>query len=274
MGFWFDDRTGILRFDRLVFVVIMFGIGIWFVFSAFVIIPAGHRGVVLLLGAVQEGILNEGFHVITPFVNSVQVMEVRTLKYEVDSSAATGDLLDVRTKVAVNYHISPTAVNTIFQTVGLDFEGRIIVPAVQEVVKATTAKFDAEKLITQRASVKVQLEDALKSRLGERGLIVETISITDFQFPTQFNQAITDKQTAVQLKLKAENDLERIKVEAQQAIAKAEGDAESIRIINEQLQKSPQYIQFIATQKWDGKLPPLLSGVLPFVQVPSTPIGQ
>ncbi len=239
-------------------------------FSSFTIVPAGHRGVVLRLGAVEDRVLGEGFHMIIPFIQTVEKMEVRTQRYDSKATAATKDLLDVNTNVAVNYHLSEKAVNKLYQEIGLDYEERVIAPAVQEVVKATTAKFDAEKLVTERASVKEQIEQSLKDRLSSRDVFVETISITDFTFPKQFNDAITDKQTAIQLKLKAENDLERIKVEAQQAVAQAEGQAQSIEVINTQLQKSPQYIQYMATQKWDGKMPLAVgSGALPFIQIPA-----
>lgn len=264
----FVNKQGKINAARVLVIPIVFIISIILLFSTFITVPSGHRGVVVELGAVKQTVLGEGFHTITPFIQSVQNMEVRTRKYEVDASAATKDLLDVRATVAVNYHLSEGNVNKIFQTVGLGFEDRIIAPAVQEVAKSTIAKFDAEKLITERALVKLQIEELLKERLLSRDILVEAISITNFEFPEKFNQAIIDKQTAVQLKQKAENDLERIKVEANQQVARAVGESESIRIINEQLLKSPQYIQFIATQKWDGKLPLATGGVLPFIQIP------
>lgn len=260
-------RFPVFRVFGLIVVLIVV---IWIFLSTFVIVPAGHRGVVLELGAVSDVVLGEGFHVITPFIQNIHLMEVRTQKYEVEATAATKDLLDVTTRVAVNYHLSETAVNKIYQTIGPDFENRIIAPAEQETVKAITARFNAEELITQRATVKHEIEETLRERLQARDIIVETISLTDFQFPQKFNQAIIDKQTAIQLKLKAENDLERIKVEADQQIAKARGEAESIKIINEELQRSPQYLQFLAVQKWDGVLPIATgSGAVPFINIPT-----
>jgi regulator of protease activity HflC (stomatin/prohibitin superfamily) len=228
-------------------------------FATFVIVPAGYRGVVLNLGAVEDRVLGEGFHIIIPYIESVQTMEVRTQKYEIDCSSATKDLLDVNTKIAVNYKLSENLVNKVYQTMGMDYRERVIAPAVQEVVKATTANFNAEELIAMRPTVKQQIENTLKERLSSRDIIVEIISLTDFKFPEQFNDAITSKQTAVQLKLKAVNDLERIKVEAQQAIEKAKGEAESTRVVNEELMKSPLYLQFLAVNRWDGKLPLVVS---------------
>ena len=268
MGFWIDETDGDLNWGKVVPTLVILVVAVWFVFSSFVIVPAGHRAVVLKLGAVEDRVLGEGFNTITPFIQDAIIMDVRTLKYEVKASAATKDLLDVGTTIAVNYHLTENSVNDVYQTVGVDFEDKLIAPAVQEVVKAITANFEAGNLITERPLVKQQIDEALHERLAPRGIYVETISLTDFTFPEKFNAAIVDKQTAVQLKLKAENDLQRIEVEARQAVAKAEGEAEAIRVINEQLQRSPQYNQYVAVAKWNGIMPLVVGGAMPLINIP------
>ena len=266
---FYDEDKDQIRWGRILFVVIGLIFVIATIFSTFVIVPAGHRAVVLMLGAVEGRVFGEGFHVIAPFFESVQIMEVRTVKYEATATAATKDLLDVTTQVAVNYHIAPSAVNDIFQTVGLDYENRLIAPAVQEVVKSVTARFDAEQLITQRPVAKQAVDELLAQRLSERSIIVETVSLTDFKYPDKFNQAIIDKQTAIQLKQKAENDLGRIQVEAQQAVAKAEGDARAIQLLQEQLKVSPDFVRYMAVQKWNGILPIVTGGGnMPLIDIP------
>ena len=237
--------------------------------SSIVIVGPGQRGILLEFGRVTGDVYGEGLHIIIPLVNSVPIMDVRTQKFETDSTAASKDLQDTHTKVALNYHLSPEMVDDIYQTLGSGYADKYIAPAIQEVVKASTAKFNAEELITQRPLIKDAIEEGLKNRLNSRGIIVEIVSITDFQFSKQFTEAIESKVTAQQLALKAENDLERIKIEAQQAIEKAKGEAEAIRIINEQLERSPNYIEFLATQKWDGKLPLATGNATPFIQIPT-----
>ena len=243
--------------------IIIFGI----VLNPFVIIDAGHRGVVLNFGQVQPDILGEGIHIRTPIQQNIISMDVRTQKYQVDAEAATQDLLDVTTTIAINYHLEPEKVNAIYQTIGADFEQTVIAPAVEETVKQVTARFIAEHLITNRTEVKLEIETSLHDRLITRGINVETISIINFAFPSLFNDAITAKQTALQLKEKAENDLLRIQVEAQQKVAAAQGDAQAIEIVQLQLAKNPTYIQYLATTKWNGVLPIATSGV-PFINIP------
>lgn len=236
--------------------------------NSIAIVPAGFKGVLLNWGAVSGQSLEPGIHFIVPIEQSIVSMDVRTQRYDAKAEAATKDLLDVTTDVAVNYHVDPSQVNNIYQLLGLSYQDNVIAPAVQEVVKASTANFDAKQLITDRADVKQKIDDALQKRLAERGLILETTSITDFNFPTQFNDAITAAQTSTQQVEKAKNDLNRITIEAEQAVAQARGQSEAIGIINEQLQKSLNYIQWQAVQKWNGVMPLATGGALPFINIP------
>ncbi|MFL6322003.1 MAG: prohibitin family protein, partial [Nitrososphaeraceae archaeon] len=119
-----------------------------------VVVQAGHRGVVLYLGAVENKVLGEGLHYIIPFAEQVIQLEVRTLKFQADASAASNDLQEVATVIALNYHIDPNDANKVYQQLGADYSDRIIAPTIQESVKASVAKFNAEELITKRETAK------------------------------------------------------------------------------------------------------------------------
>lgn len=211
---WVGALAGAVIFVTAVFLTIAIGQ-----------VDAGYRGTVLRFGAVTERTLGEGLYFVTPFLNSVQKMDVQIHAYETPASAASKDLQEVATNVTLNYHVDPEKVNRVYQTLRRDFVPRIIVPAVQEGVKAVTARFDAEELITKRPSVKTGIEEVLRERLAQNGIILETVSITNFQFSQAFESSIEAKQVAVQDALKAENDLRRIEVEARQAAASALGRA-------------------------------------------------
>lgn len=263
-------------------VIVLIIIGV-VVASAVQIVDAGHRGVLLHWNAVDLNAapLSEGLHFVTPFADSVVQMEIRTLKFVKTTSAASKDLQTVSTEITVNYHPSPNSVNILYQTVGLDYENRIITPTVEEVVKQVTAKYNAEELITKRPLVKSDFEADISSRLNEFNIITDTVSITDFQFSALFAQAIESKVEAEQKAFKAENDLKRIEVEARQHAAQAEGiaqaniaeasgEAEAIRIINNALSTNPHYLEWLKTQQWDGKLPLVVGeGGTPFIAIPT-----
>ncbi len=249
------------------------------------IVDAGNRGVLLHWNAVDVASppLEEGLHFVVPFQDSVVNIEVRTLKFTKDTSSASKDLQTVTTEVTVNYRPAPNSVNTLYKEVGLQYESRVIQPAVEEVVKQVTARYNAEELITKRPQVKADIEQEITTRLNVYNINTDVISITDFQFSTLFAQAIESKVEAEQKALKAENDLIRIEVEARQLeaqaeglaaanIAEANGEAEAIEIINKALAENPNYLEWLKTKEWDGKLPLVVGeGGVPFISIPVEP---
>ncbi len=236
-------------------------------FGAFGTIGAGERGVLLQFGAVKDKVFDEGLYIKIPLIQRVVTMDVKIKKDEVPASASSKDLQIVTSKIALNYHLDPDAVNKVWQEVGKNYNARIIAPSIQEAVKAVTAKFTAEELITKREIVKEQIKANLAERLFERNIMVDEFNIIDFSFSTAFNDAIEAKVTAEQLKLKAERDLERIKIEAEQKIAEARGKAQAIQIEAQALRANPQVVELRWIEKWDGKTPTYWGSASPFIGI-------
>ena len=230
-------------------------------------IDAGHRGIILNLGAVSDKILEEGLHFQIPFVQKIKSIDVRILKKETKAQAASKDLQNISTLIALNYHLNPQKVNELYKNVGMDFEDKVIDPAVQEIVKSITAKYTAAELITLREEVSTGIKTGLDSRLQKYYMIIDDFSIKDFEFSQTFAKAIEAKQEAEQLALKAERDLQRVKIEAEQQIATARAEAETLRLKN--VSVSPLMIQLNAIEKWDGKLPQYMlgNGSVPFINL-------
>jgi len=174
----------------------------------------------------------------------------------------------VITTIAINYKIIPESVPEIYKTLGVNYAETIIYPMEQETNKAITAKFTAEELITKRNDVREAMKTELAEKLRTRNIIVEEISIVNFEFSPSFSQAIEAKVTAEQTALKEQNNLKVIEFLAQQKVAEAKGQAEAIQIIEEQLSKSTTYIEWMKVNKWDGHLPSVTSGML-FIDVTS-----
>lgn len=221
----------------------LFMIIISILLMSIIIVPAGNRGIQLRFGEVS-GVMGEGLNWKAPFVDTVKNISVKTQKYEIGATSASKDLQDVNTTVALNYRLTPDQVGVIYKTIGMQYIEVIANPVIQESVKQITARYDAEDMILKRADVKNEMTSAITERLAERGIVAEAVSITNFQFSDTFTQSIEAKVSAQQEILTAKNQLERIKVEAEQALAKAEGEknariakaqgeAESIRIVTE-----------------------------------------
>ncbi|MFL6316030.1 MAG: prohibitin family protein, partial [Nitrososphaeraceae archaeon] len=159
---------------KILAAIITFIVIIVILSESVVIVQAGHRGVVLYVGAVENKVLGEGLHFIIPFAEQVIQLEVRTLKFQADASAASNDLQEVATVIALNYHIDPSKSNIIYQQLGADYTSRIIAPTIQESVKASVAKFNAEQLVTNRETAKATIAQAISGTLSARNILVET----------------------------------------------------------------------------------------------------
>jgi regulator of protease activity HflC (stomatin/prohibitin superfamily) len=218
-----------------VLLVVLFGFRPW------VQIGAGERGVVQNFGAVQEVVLGEGLHFKIPVVQTVIIMDVKIQKVTTDAPSSSSDLQDVDLSVALNYHIIPEKANLVYQTIGTQYKERIIDPTIQEVMKAVSARYTAEELITKRPAVSMEMKEALTQRLIASNISVDAFSIINFSFSATFTEAIEAKQTAEQNALKAKRDLDRIKVEAEQTIAAATAEAEALRL--QKMNISPDLIE-------------------------------
>ena len=243
------------------------------VLAPFAIVPAGTRGVMTTFGKVSLEVLEEGIHFRIPIAQRVHLVDVQVQKGEGQGDAASMDLQTIHTTVALNYHIDPNEVVRVFREIGLDVGSRIVVPAVQESVKAATATYTAEQLISKRPEVKEKIRSHLAERLHKFGLVVDEFSITNFDFSKSFNESIEAKATAEQLRMKAERDLARIKIEAEQKVASARAEAESLALQKAQI--STDLIRLRETEnqreaikKWDGKLPTMVTGgSMPFINI-------
>ena len=236
------------------------------IMNPFVKIDAGERGVLLNFGAVQGEVLGEGLHLRIPIMQKIVKMDVKIQKSETRAEAASKDLQDIKSVIALNYHVIPEKANWVYQNIGVAFKERVIDPTVQEAVKAVTARYTAVQLIGDRENVSTAIKDALSQKLADYNLSVDGFSVIDFSFSKKFTDAIEAKQEAEQFALKAARDLDRIKIEAEQKITQAKAEAESLRLQKQQITSEMIELRKVealreAIAKWNGTVPNvLLSG--------------
>ncbi len=263
-----ESLTSVLKTVVKVFVGIIVVMLLINIMSFFTVVNAGERGILLQLGTVKE-VYEPGLHFQVPLLTNVVIMDVQTQKSQDTVDAASKDLQQIEATVALNYHADPGNVDKIYQQIGMDYASRIIDPSIQESVKEVTAQYTAEELIAKRAEVKTLIVKSLQERLKPYNVIVDDVSIVNFNFSAEFNASIESKQTAVQSALKAENDLKRIQIEAQQKIETAKADAESIRIQGEALKDNNGLVQLKMVEKWNGQMPYYMGSGQPLIQLPT-----
>ncbi len=238
--------------------------------SSFFTIQPGQRGLIKTLWNISDEVYLDGFHFKIPFITTVVKMDIKVQKTESQASSASKDLQNVSTNLAVNYSLNDKKLVTIYKTIGRedDVAQKLVMPLIQEVVKATTAKFTAEELILKRSEVSDWLKQWLIKWLELYWVNVERVSITNFEFSKQFNEAIEAKVTAEQTALAEKNKLETIKYQAQQKIEQAKweaearvtsakAEAEAIKIQTQAIQAQwwAEYVKLKFIERWDGVLP-------------------
>lgn len=243
----------------LVFLILFFG--------SWATVEAGHRGVVIRMGAVQPIVLAEGFNWKRPWTDAIVDVDIRTLLAKTDAAAASKDMQMVQTEIALNLSVMPEKAAVIYQTIGTDYMAKVVSPAVMESVKSEVAKYTAEELLTKRDMVREGISALLVKKLTPLGFNVESVNVVNFDFSKGFNTAIESKVTAEQNALAAKNLLAQKEFEAQQAVATARGKAESMEIEAKAMAENPQILQLRALERWDGVLPKVTGGAVPFIDV-------
>ncbi len=240
--------------------------------SSMTVVQAGHTGVVVTLGKVDEGVLQEGLHFKIPFVQEIVMIDNRITKLEVSTEAFSKDLQTVSTTLAINYRVDTSKSYSIYKNIGRSYESVLVVPAVNEVLKATTAKYTAEESVTNRTLVSEGLVAGLNEKLNEIGLYITDVNIINFDFSEAYITAIEEKQVAQQQLLKAETEkqtaITNAEAEAEAMKIRAEAEAEANRILSESI--TDELTEYYKIEKWDGKLPVVSgSGTTPILDVSS-----
>ncbi|WP_426369970.1 prohibitin family protein [Pseudocolwellia sp. HL-MZ7] len=243
----------------------------------------GHIGIVKRFSEAKEQV-NPGLHFKVPFIDSVEEIEVRTRKNEERMASSTKEQMPVTVSVSVNWTVDKTAALELFRQYGglSQFESRILDPRFRSATKDVIPRFDAEKLIQDRASAIQAIEANLIEEMKDFPVTVDNIQIENIQLPAKYLTSIETKQTEKNLAAAEEHKLARQNLEAQRDVntakAKADGiklvaiaEAESIRIKGlaeaeaitakaKALGDNPLIVKLTEAQNWDGKLPSTMLG--------------
>ena len=246
--------------------------------GSFVIVPAGHRGVALWWGSVEKKIMGEGLNFKVPVAERVIKVDVKVQPHpfkEID--AASKEYQMVRLTGMMNFHIDPAYVNLLYQTVGLDFANKVIDPAFNDFVKEVVPNYLITEILPKREEIRKRAMTKLGDNLARYHIIVDDIYISNIRFSPEYEKAIEAKQVAQQYVETQRQVLAQREIEAQQKVATAKGEAESIQVVaqgqakaNELLSRSisPILVEYKSIEKWNGILPQVTGGSVPLIQIP------
>jgi regulator of protease activity HflC (stomatin/prohibitin superfamily) len=242
--------------------------------GTFVIVPAGNRGVVLWWGSVEQRVMSEGLNFKVPIAERVIKVDVRVQPHpfkEIDASSKEYQM--VKMTGMMNFHIDPAYVNDLYQKVGLDFADKVIDPAFNDFVKEVVPTYPIGEILPKREEIRKRAMGKLGENLARYHIIVDDIYFANIRFSAEYEKAIEAKQVAQQQVETQRQVLGQREIEAQQKVATAKGEAESIQVVaqgqakaNDALSRSisPILVQYKSIEKWNGILPQVSGGAVPF----------
>jgi regulator of protease activity HflC (stomatin/prohibitin superfamily) len=245
--------------------------------GTFVLVPAGHRGVVLLWGSVENRIMAEGLNFKVPIAEQVIKVDVKVQPHpfkEIDASSREYQM--VKMTGMMNFHIDPAYVNDLYQKVGLDFADKVIDPAFNDFVKEVVPTYPIGEILPKREEIRKRAMAKLGDNLARYHIIVDDIYFANIRFSPGYEGAVEAKQVAQQQVETQKQVLAQREIEAQQKVATAKGEAESILVVaqgqakaNDALSRSisPILVQYKGIEKWNGILPQVSGGAVPFIDL-------
>jgi len=262
---------------RTIATIVVLVIIFLFLWGTFVIVPAGHRGVVLWWGSVEKRVMGEGLNFKVPMAERVIKVDVRVQPHpfkEID--AASKEYQMVKLTGMMNFHIDPSFVNDLYQKVGLDFANKVIDPAFNDFVKEVVPNYLITEILPKREEIRKRAMSKLGDNLARYHIIVDDIYFANIRFTPDYEKAIEAKQVAQQQVETQRQILAQREIEAQQKIATAKGEAESILVVaqgqakaNDALSRSisPILVQYKSIEKWNGILPQVSGGAIPLIDL-------
>lgn len=223
------------------------------------VVKPGYRGVEVTMGSVSPGFKPEGFGLKTPLVTSITQVSIRQQTAEDKAECYSSDLQQITVDLKVLFRIPEASVVKLFQDYDGDPFVSLVAPRVQEALKEVAALQSAEQIVKNREQIKTHSLEIARRKIGQL-LVIEDIVIQNIALTKELEHAIEAKMVQEQEASKSKYFQQRVQIEADTAVIKARGEAESILIRGQALKQNPAFVDLQIVDKWDGIAPVVIGG--------------
>jgi prohibitin 2 len=240
---------------RLIGLAILVFAAVVVVSSSTYVVQPGNRGVVVTLGRVAPDFEPEGFGFRQPFITHIEQVSVRQQTRSLPAECYSSDLQQVKVELRVLYRIPERSVVAIFQQYAGDAFTNLIAPRVQEALKEAAAVQNAETLVKRREEVKLKALELARRKIGADFIEIADLVLYNLQLSPELETAIEQKMVQEQEAEKAKFTQQKTQIEADTAVIRAKGEAESIAIRGKALRDNPDFLKLQVVQTWNGHSP-------------------
>ncbi len=232
----------------------------------FYIVKPGKTAIHLRLGRLAYIHREPGFHLKVPGLDSIVSIPTTIQKTHIETTALSKDLQAIEIGVTINYRY----INEweLYKSTQVDTEEVIIIPFCHETIKSIVALYTAEELIHNRHEAKDRIHHDMVKRLKPHFIDFIEVNFSHADFSPAFIKAVESKQIAVQEAMRSKNVTESIKEAAAQERIRAETEAYAQQTKKDSINEN--ILKMRTIEKWDGKLPLLMSSSsTPFLDISS-----
>ncbi len=255
-----NEKNEIMKWVKGIGFTVLGIIVLCLAFGSFFVVDAGEAAVLSRLGKVEQFSYQPGVSFKAPLISGVTKFDVRTRTLKEKTSCYTADMQTAELDYTITYNVRKDNVHLLYMLVGKDYEVKKIIPVLNDVIKSNIGRWQAQELVSNRDSARVDVNMDLKAKIDNRFFENITIQFNNIDYSDAFEKSIEAKVIAGQQAEKAINDTRRIKEEADQKVIAAKADAEAMTIKAEALARNKGLTEYEAVQKWDGKLPTYMLG--------------
>jgi len=255
----YGNINGVAKKGKLIIIGIILGLFLFVtLLSSFTTVKSGEVGLKVRFGKIVDNSIKEGINFKIPYIERIIIVNIKVQKVELETESSSKDLQTIKTILAVNYKVEGDKASSLYKNVGNSYKETILIPAIQESIKAVMSEYTAEQTITKRNEVSDKCLAEIQSKVEKYGIHIAEFYIIDLDFSQAYNQAIEEKQVAEQKVLTAQQELEKAKIEAEKKVVEAEATNKANQLLKQNVTDEVLMKQFI--EKWDGKLPETYAG--------------
>ncbi len=221
------------------------------------VVEDGQAGVKADFGKINEDALMTGWHWYFPMFSWIEIWNTKTQEIKEAANVPSSEGLISTLDVSVLYNVPVDKVVYVRKTSGAYYRDIVLEPYVREAIRNVVSGYEVKSLFNEkgRKEISAKMLAFLQEKVGTRGITIQDVLLRDVRLPDTFSQSIQMKLKTEQEALQKEFELQKAKKDAEIEVARANGVAQSNKIIAGSIDENYlRYLWINGLQKNDSQV--------------------